>query len=230
MNRKMRQKRTLLLVVCGCLISTCVLAVLALIRSRQVQQMSPMSYEYDIFWDGDEKLLTKDKVVVFDVRYTDGDVGILLSLAERIEKEAEEKDITPIFLGAQTEGELRSRILTSEEMDLYIALSVGREEADTRMFGTKCFYNEAYYVPDYNNVWLSDRLLQNVVTAISGRALGMEACGERDILVGLQVPSSLLQIGYVTNEMEGELLRESKYLKKIAEGIVETVEEYYEGR
>ena len=97
MNRKMKRKVTLLLVVFACLISTCLLAVFALIRSRQVQQIYPASHEYDIFWNGDEKPLAKEKVVVFDIRYTDGDVGILLSLAKRIEKEAEKKDISAIF-------------------------------------------------------------------------------------------------------------------------------------
>ena len=239
MDRRTKRTVTLLLVVFVCMISTCVLAVLAFLRSRQVQQMEQVTAfesaglvaeEYEIFWNGDEALLSGDMIVVFDVRYTDADAGILLSLAQGIEEEMQEKGIRSVFLGAETDGELRSTILKSEEMDLYIGLCVGREEADVEMFGTKCFYNEAYYVPDYNNVWLSDRLLQNVVTAVSGKALGMEVCGERDILVGLNVPASLLQVGYQTNAAEGELLKEPEYLRKIAGGIVETVEEYYEGR
>ncbi|MBQ7919206.1 MAG: N-acetylmuramoyl-L-alanine amidase [Lachnospiraceae bacterium] len=239
MNRKTKRTVTLLVVIILCMVSTCVLAVIAFFRSRQVQQFERASAsksagqeseENELFWNGDEALLTEDGIVVFDVRYTDADTEILLSLAASIEEEMQGKDIQPVFLGAETDSELRSTILKCEEMDLYIGLCVGWEENDSAMFGTKCFYNDAYYTPDYNNVWLSDRLLQNVVTAISGKALGMENCGERDILVGLNVPASLLQLGYLTNAEEGELLKEPEYLRKIAGGIVETVEEYYEGR
>ena len=239
MNRKTKRTVTLLLVVFLCLTSTCVLAVIAFFRSRQIQRFEQVaalkstgqeSEAYEIFWNGDEALLTGDAIVVFDIRYTDTDAGVLLALAESIEEEMKGKDIQPVFLGAETNSELRSTILKSREMDLYIGLCVGWEESDSAMFGTKCFYNDAYYAPDYNNVWLSDRLLQNVVTAISGKALGMEVCGERDILVGLNVPASLLQLGYLTDAEEGELLKQPEYLRKIAGGIVETVEEYYEGR
>lgn len=236
MNRKTKRTVTLLLVVFVCLISTCVLAVVAFFRSRQVQQMEPavasgqedvLAEEYDVFWDGDETLLTRGNIVVFDVRYTDMDKDVLVDLAYHVEEEIRNKGIQPIFLGAETDSELRSTLLKSDEMDLYIGLCVGRDE-NPEQFGTMCFYNDAYYVPDYNNVWLCDRLLTNVVTAVSGKALGMEVCSERDILVGLKVPACLLQVGYQTAEQEGVMLQENEYLKLIAGGIVETVEEYYE--
>ncbi len=238
MNRKTKRTMTLLLVVCICLISTCVLAVVALFRSRQVQMMELAGSSvqemkapegYDLFWNGDETLLTRENVVVFDIRYTDMDEEVLVDLAYRIEEEIQNKGIQPIFIGAETTSELRSNILKSEEMDLYIGLCVGRDD-NQETFGTLCFYNDAYYVPDYNNVWLCDRLLQNVVSGIKGKALGMELCSERDIMVGLKVPSGLLQIGYQTNGAEGEMLQEQEYVSVIARGIVETVEEYYEGR
>lgn len=237
MNRKKKRTLTLLFVVLLCLISTCLLAVVAFCRSRQVQMMEPAGASvqemkapegYDLFWNGDETLLTRENVVVFDIRYTDMDEEILIDLAYCIEEEIQNKGIQPIFIGAETTSELRSNILKSEEMNLYIGLCVGRDD-NQETFGTLCFYNDAYYVPDFNNAWLCDRLLQNVVTGINGKALGMELCSERDIMVGLSVPSGLLQIGYQTNSTEGEMLQETEYLNMIARGIVETVEEYYEG-
>lgn len=238
MDKRNKRTVTLLLVVLLCMISTCVLAMIAFIRSRQVQQQEQVTASDDvqvkqevdeIFWNGDETLLTGGNIVVFDVRYTGADEGILISLGKSIEEEIQKMGIQPIFLGAGTDMELRSFLLKGEEMDLYIGLCVGADEANPENFGTKCYYNDAYYAPDYNNVWLSDRLLQNVVTKISGKALGMEVCNDRDILVGLNVPAALLQIGYLTNQKEGAMLREQEYLELIASGIVETVEEYYEG-
>ena len=237
MNRRKKRTVTLLLVVLLCLISTCVLAVIAFLRSRQVQQgqlavsgqEQQKSNRYDIFWNGDETLLTREDIVVFDVRYTDTDSGILISLAKSIEEKVKKKGIQPIFLGAETDSELRSELLKSEEMDLYIGLCVGRDEANPEVFGSKCYYNDAYYVPEHNNVWLSDRLLQNVVTEISGKALGMEVCDERDLLIGLNVPAALLQIGYQTNSQEGAMLLEQRYIENMASGVAKTVEEYYEG-
>lgn len=238
---KKRKKRTsrLLVVVSLCMLCTCVLAGIAVLRSRQVVQQQEqvaasaqkqeMLDRYDIFWSGDNTLLTRENVVVFDVRYEGTDNEILLSLAESIKERMQNVGIQPIFLGAETDGEFRSQLLNSEEIDLYIGLCVGKDEKDSEVFGTKCYYNEAYYVPGYNNVWFSDRLLQNVVTEISGKALGMETCDERDIMIGMDTPTSLLQIGYMTNEHEGELLQKRGYLEKIADGIVKTVEEYYEG-
>ena len=94
MNRRKKRTVTLLLVVFLCLLSTCVLAVIAFLRSRQVQQgQLPVSGQgqqkskgYDVFWNGDETLLTREDIVVFDVRYTDIDSEILISLAKSIEE------------------------------------------------------------------------------------------------------------------------------------------------
>lgn len=238
MNKKKKRTLTLLIVVVLCFITTCVLAGIAYLRSRQVQQQEPVaasmpeqqvSLAQNLFWNGDTTLLTRGEIVVFDIRYTGYDSEILLSLAEQLEEKLKKKGIQPLFLGAETDGELRSELLNREEMDLYIGLCVGWDEENPETFGTMCYYNDAYYVPEYNNVWLCDRLLQNVVTEISGKALGMDVCEERDLLIGLNVPSALLQIGYLTNPEEGALLSEPEYLEHIAAGIVKTVEEYYEG-
>lgn len=237
MRKRKKRALKLLAVVLACVICTVVLGCVAVWRSGQVQEqgqvpVSGMQQEKapelpDIFWSGDRTLLTRDNVVVFDVRYNGTDNNILISLAECIQEEIKNKGIQAIFLGAETDGELRTELLTCGEMDLYIGLSVGADEAD--VFGTKCFYNEAYYTPDYNSVQLCDKLLQNVVTNISGKALGMEICDDRDILIGMDVPACLLQIGYRTHAKEGALLQERAYLEKIAAGIVAVVEEYYEG-
>lgn len=184
--------------------------------------------DYIFFWNGDETLFTREDVVVFDVRYDETDKEILCELSMLLLEKMKKKGIQPIFLGTETESELRSKLLLCEEMDLYIGLCVGSDDA--KVMGTLCYYNDGYYAPEYNNVWLCDRLLQNVVTKTSGKALGMEVCAKRDLMIGLNVPAALLQIGYETNEQEGKLLGQAEYQELIAEGIVNTVEEYYEGR
>ncbi len=236
MTKKAKRTVTLIVVILGCLISTCVLAGVAYVRSRQVQELGVVSVsegekrsELDIFWKGDETLLSGEHIVVFDVRYDETDGDILIALAECLDEKIKKKGIQPFFLGAETDSKLRKELLLREEMDMYIGLCVGKDVSNSLLFGTKCFYNDAYYVPEFNNVWLSDRLLQNVVTEISGKALGIEVCEERDLLVGLNVPAALLQIGYLTNPVEGALLEEMAYLELVADGIVKTVEEYYEG-
>lgn len=237
MSKKKKRTVTLVLVVLGCLVCTLLLAGLAIWRSGQVQQEQRddvavsgkgQQKEYNFFWNGDETLFTRTDVVVFDVRYDETDKDILCELSLLLAEKLKKKGIQPIFLGAESDGELRSSLLQREEMDMYIGLCVGSD--DVEVLGTLCYYNDANYVPEYNNVWLCDRLLQNVVTEISGKALGMETCEDRDLMVGLSVPSALLQIGYETNELEGELLRKKEYLELIATGIVKTVEEYYEDR
>ncbi len=237
MKKKKKRTATLIVVILLCLTCTVLLACLATWRSGQVQQVQnshvavserSQQVEYNFFWNGDETLLTRADVVVLDVRYDETDKDILCQLAQLLEEKLKKKGIQPIFLGTETDSELRSRLLLCDEMDLYIGLCVGNDDAE--VMGTLCYYNDAYYVPEYNNVWLCDRLLQNVVTNISGRALGMEVCQERDLMVGLEVPAALLQIGYETNAQEAALLREKEYLELIAAGIVKAVEEYYEDR
>ena len=237
MSKKKKKTVTLVLVVLLCLVATVLLAVLAMWRSEQLQgegvsrtvaSGKNKGVEYNFFWNGDETLFTREDVVVFDVRYDETDKEILCELSLLLADKMKKKGVQPIFVGTETDSELRKRLLLCEEMDLYVGLCVG--SADEEVMGTLCYYNDAYYVPEEHSVWLCDRLLQNVVTEISGKALGLEACDDRDLMVGLEVPAALLQIGYETNEKEGELLSHNEYRELIAVGIVKTVEEYYEGR
>lgn len=237
MSKKKKKTVTLVLVVLLCFVATLLLAGLAMWRSEQLQgergslpvaSRKSAAAEYNFFWNGDETLFTREDVVVFDVRYDETDKEILCELSLLLTDKMKKKGIQPIFLGTETDSELRTRLLLCEEMDLYIGLCVGSDDAE--MMGTLCYYNDAYYVSEDHSVWLCDRLLQNVVTEISGRALGLETCADRDLMVGLEVPAALLQIGYETNDKEGELLSHNEYLELIAAGIVKTVEEYYEGR
>lgn len=237
MSKKNKKTVTLVLVVLLCLVVTLLLAGLAMWRSEQLQgeggtrpvaSKKGTAAEYNFFWNGDETLLTREDVVVFDVRYDETDKEILCELSLLLADKMKKKGVQPIFLGAETDSELRAKLLLCEEMDLYIGLCVGSDDAEK--LGTLCYYNDAYYVQEDHSVWLCDRLLQNVVTEISGRALGLETCDDRDLMVGLEVPAALLQIGYETHEKEGELLSHNEYRELIAAGIVKTVEEYYEGR
>ena len=183
-----------------------------------------------LMWKGMLPEQVYDKTIVVDIRFSEADEKILLSLTERINEAFMDTDIMVYFVndGKRTTEEIK-QLVDRAEADLFIGLSVDADKKNADTFGTKCYYNDIFFIPQYGNVELADALLESVVTSISGKALGIYACGEKSILREMEIPAAEMVVGYQTNTAEGELLTKEGYQELIASGIRSVVEAYYAG-
>ncbi len=126
----------------------------------------------------------------------------------------------------QVTDDQRVKLAQDTDADIYIRLAVSQEE-DPMQYGISGRYNQAYFIPGFGNVELADILTRNVTIATNNRAVGLVSTEEEDVLNRLQIPSACIEMGYVTNEQECELLASDSYRQKLAGGIIEGIKEVY---
>lgn len=108
--------------------------------------------------------------------------------------------------------------------DIYIGLQLSRDN-DTQVLGTKVYYNGDYYIPWLTNAELADSLEKAVVTAVQGKGLGIEKCGQYDLLRFMEIPAARISLGYISSDKEGALLRQNNYQQVLAESICQVLQE-----
>ena len=158
---------------------------------------------------------------------------ITLDVGKELEKLAKENEIG-IYLIRQEDtdisNESRAELIKDVEPDMVIDLHVNADAANERTQGTSVVYNEYFYRPGVTNVQVADIMERSLVTEIQGKALGI--FGDRQnkypLLGMIQVPAISIEMGYLTNKQEAELLRKNNYQEKIALGIFKGIEEIRE--
>ncbi len=122
--------------------------------------------------------------------------------------------------------EERLGLLSAVGADLYIRIGAGADEDPSR-YGIQGIYNEAYFIPGFGNVQLADALTKSVTIASSNRAVGLVPAEEDSILREITIPAAQINLGYLTNAQEAELLRQEAYQEKLAQGIADAIREAY---
>ena len=73
---------------------------------------------------------------------------------------------------------------------------------------------------------LSDCLLHNIAEEVYGKANGIYAAYDKQpAILNTMVPAVEIEIGYLTNKKEAELLKDEEYQQRIAQGIYEGIME-----
>lgn len=199
-------------------------------------------YEFQsMFSNGDLQISLKSSSEIYDK-------SVILHAYEPEGLEIEEKDILYTIL-EETQAKLSDAgikvYVTADEADalelenivqlskqtkadFYVCLTLAKKE-DTSIFGSFCSFNPNYYMPALTNGQFADIVEQGMVTAISGKALGLNPT-EDEILQYMQIPSVIVCPGYVSNQVEKQLLLQPSYQQKIAEGICNGIKQAYEVR
>lgn len=155
---------------------------------------------------------------------------ITLEVGKKLEEMSVEGE-TGIFLIRQEDkdvsNESRAELTERVQPNLLIDLHVNADAVNERTQGTAVLYNDSFYRPDLTNAELADLIERNLVTKIQGKALGIfsDDTGKYPILHMVTVPSVSIEIGYLTNKQEAELLGKDSYQKKIALGIFAGIQE-----
>lgn len=174
-----------------------------------------------------------EKVVVLDAEVSERLDGqekeILDQIAEKCQMLLEAEGIRVYSAsGRGKEAGLENKRLLAEQTraSLYLGLMLG-EDADAEIFGSYACYNSLYFRPWLTNGDFADRMEREVVTAIEGKALGLEEV-EDGILPELSIPAAVICPGYMSNERERTLLLTESYQNRIAEGICKGILDTFE--
>ena len=118
------------------------------------------------------------------------------------------------------------RLVDQTRASLYVGIMLDRNE-DKEQFGSYVCYSSRYFRPWFTNGEFADRMEQELVTAIEGKALGLVET-EEGILQELSIPAAIVCPGYLSHEKEGELLLKESYQDRIAAGICAGILDAYE--
>lgn len=158
---------------------------------------------------------------------------ITLEVGKELEKMGEDSEIG-IFLIRQEDidisNESRAELIEAVEPDLVVDLHVNADAANERTQGTSVVYNEFFYRPGMTNARAADIIERNLVTEIQGKALGIfgDSQNKYPLLGMVRVPAVSVEMGYLTNKQEADLLKKDNYQEKIALGIFEGIQEIRE--
>lgn len=172
-----------------------------------------------------------DTILVLDDRSRTGDqeeAKILSGIADGIIQALSSSNIKvyeTASAGEEIDDDCVAALVNSLPADLYVGLSLGRDTNSPASIGTLAVYNATYFQPGISNAETADALERGVVTAVSGKADGLQECTKSSLLYQLQVPAAIIYPGYLTNEQEMELLKNETYQDMIGEGICKAIQE-----
>ena len=153
---------------------------------------------------------------------------ITLKVGKELEKMSEEGEIG-IFLIRREDidisNESRAGLIEEVKPDLVIDLHVNADAVNERTQGTSVVYNDLFYRPGMTNVQIADIMERCLVTQIKGKALGIfgDSQNKYPLLHMIEVPAVSVEMGYLTNKQEANLLKKDSYQEKIALGIFEGI-------
>ncbi|MCX7773948.1 MAG: N-acetylmuramoyl-L-alanine amidase [Clostridia bacterium] len=159
---------------------------------------------------------------------------ITLKVAKILEQELTKLG-AKVVLTRQKEDELvgsikRAEIANDAKADIFIRIHCDGLD-DSTVHGVSVLYPGDKYIKDKamleKSLALSQALLKNTVSATKAKSRGLS---KRNDLVGFnysKVPCTLIEMGFMTNKDEDLKLNSEDYQKKLVQGMVNGILEYY---
>ena len=153
---------------------------------------------------------------------------LALQIARQVQKDFDISDVK-LYLTRSEDVEVsqedRIELIQEVGADMYIRIGAAENSEDESMYGIQCYYNEDFFIPDFGNVELADIATKAVTIASSNRAVGLIAAEQESILREINIPAIQLSVGYLSNDQERSLLQQEVYQEKVAEGILNAIDE-----
>lgn len=153
---------------------------------------------------------------------------VTLAICNQVMAANTEKEIGIFLTRSQDVGmdeNMRLEFYKQLQPDLFIDIHLNKSSTGDG-YGTRVLYYTDYYNRKLSNTEFADLMEKSVVSAIEGRALGIQDVSGTDevtILKGLMVPAVSIVCGDMAHETEGELLTRESYQKNMAEGILDGI-------
>lgn len=204
-------------------------------------------YEYETYCE-DNYLYLKfisprevyDKIVVVDAGHGGVDCGtikygieeksvnldIVLKLKELLDKSnikvyyTRTEDVKPTY-------EQRVGLANNVEADLFISIHANGDDI-RYSYGTEVLYHAAEVSAGFGSKEWAAICQEEIVKELESRNRGLISGNDIYIIRNAQVPVALVEIGFITNKEEAELLISEEYQKQAAQGIYNAIMRAYE--
>lgn len=125
------------------------------------------------------------------------------------EKYSKRKDLTA-----------RVNIANDSKADLYISIHTNAVPS-SRWFGAQTFYNASSEASQLLAVSIQDEL----TTALKNTTRKALA-GDYFVMNNTKMPAAIVEVGFISNQKEGQLLKDDKYQGKVARAILQGIVKY----
>lgn len=182
-----------------------------------------------------------DRIVVIDPAYGGREEGtvrnglkekdVTLAVAKALKEKLDTEDIKVYYTRMDNiyeEETDRAMLGNGTKADMYIRIETADSDS-SEDYGIRTLYNGTYFIPGFGNIELADTLEKEVTVAVSGKAQGLqEETESSSVLYQLTIPAATVQVGYLSNAQEAELLSRDDYIRRVAEGIYQAILKVYE--
>lgn len=203
-------------------------------------------YEYEAVCEGNQ-LTVKftrpkeiyEKVIVVDAGHGGSHPGtnrkgvlekditldIVLYLKELLDKSdikvyyTREDDANPSF-------EERVQLANQINADYFVSVHINADENSRASNGTEALY----YTQDKRSLKFAEICVEQLSDTLGSRNRGVTNGDSIYIIRNSKVPVTLLEVGFISNDAEYNLLCSDAYKKKAAEGIYKAIQKAYEGQ
>lgn len=152
---------------------------------------------------------------------------ICLQIAEKLQEKLEKEYIKVVMTRTEDINVYlneRARIANREGADIFISIHQNALENDSVTSGIETWYNP---VKDVQSKILAKNIQENIIEATSANDLGIKESEELIVIKNTQMPSCLVETGFLSSTEERKKLISSDYQNKIVEGIYNGIESYF---
>ena len=160
---------------------------------------------------------------------------LTLTVAEQLKKELEERGYTVRMTRTDSDQMLscreRAEIANEANADVFLRIHAdGSEDSTANGAMTICITPENPYIPEEyeKSRLLSEDVLDAFVSATGCRK---RKVWETDSMSGnnwSKVPTTLLEMGFMTNPQEDQLMASADYQQKMIQGMADGIDRYFE--
>ena len=119
----------------------------------------------------------------------------------------------------------RARIANRENADLFISIHQNALEDDDVTSGIETWYNP---VKDTESKILAQNIQENIIRTTNANDLGIKESKGLIVTQKTEMPSCLVETGFLSSTKERQKLAQDDYQDKIVEGIYNGIKSYFE--
>lgn len=119
----------------------------------------------------------------------------------------------------------RARIANRENADLFISIHQNALEDDDITSGIETWYNP---VKDTESKILAQNIQENIIKTTNANDLGIKESKGLIVTQKTEMPSCLVETGFLSSTIERQKLSQDDYQDKIVEGIYNGIKSYFE--
>lgn len=119
----------------------------------------------------------------------------------------------------------RARIANRENADLFVSIHQNALEDDDVTNGIETWYNPE---KDKESEILAQNIQDNIIESTGANDLGIKESDGLIVTKKTEMPSCLVETGFLSSTEEREKLTDEEYQNKIVEGIYNGIKEYFE--